>query len=129
MNKARADKEETRTEPYHGLNPSEVQVETFRTGPVNTSNNAVHATHLPSGIVVHYGDHRSLHKNRKGALRILAERVKAHHHMVKDIQEAEDERVLEMLASLYPLVHCADPLVFWGVISGNRPLHLEASND
>jgi ribosome-associated protein len=61
---------------------AECRVDTFRAGGpggqhANVTDSGVRLTHLPSGITVISRKHRSQHRNRKEALALLKERLKA----------------------------------------------------
>ncbi len=62
------------------LNMNEVRIDVFRSGgsggqSVNTTDSAVRATHLPTGMVVVNQDQKSQLKNKEKALRILTGRI------------------------------------------------------
>lgn len=65
------------------LPASEIRIDTFRASGaggqhVNTTDSAVRATHVPTGIVAQSQSSRSQHANRAAALALLEARVAAH---------------------------------------------------
>ena len=77
------------------INPSDLRIDTMRAGGaggqhVNKTESAVRITHIPTNTVVVCMDHKSQHKNRASAMRILRSRL----------YEAERERVHAERAAL-----------------------------
>src|SRR5882762_2398293 len=87
-----AEIEETSSEIV--LPPSELQVDTFRSGGkggqnVNKVETAVRITHLPTGLVVASQSQRSQHQNRATAMKLLVSKIYAQR---QDAQKTEMER-------------------------------------
>jgi peptide chain release factor 2 len=87
-----AEIEETSSEIV--LPPSELQVDTFRSGGkggqnVNKVETAVRITHLPTGLIAASQSQRSQHQNRATAMRMLVSKIYAKR---LDEQKAEMER-------------------------------------
>jgi peptide chain release factor 2 len=87
-----AEIEETSSEIV--LPPSELQVDTFRSGGkggqnVNKVETAVRITHLPTGLVAASQNQRSQHQNRATAMKLLLSKIYAQR---QDAQKAEMER-------------------------------------
>jgi peptide chain release factor 2 len=87
-----AEIEETSSEIV--LPPSELQVDTFRSGGkggqnVNKVETAVRITHLPTGLVAASQNQRSQHQNRATAMKLLVSKIYAQR---QDAQKTEMER-------------------------------------
>ena len=61
---------------------------------VNTTESAVRAVHLPTGIKAEIQDERSQHKNRAKALRVLAHRVNAAERERSEAARSAEKRAL-----------------------------------
>ena len=86
------------------LADKELRIDVFRSsGPggqsVNTTDSAVRATHLPTGLVVTCQDEKSQHKNKAKALKILRARL---------LERARHEQQSEIAASRRAMVGSGD---------------------
>jgi len=82
------------------LKPSEVKIDTFRASGaggqhVNTTDSAVRATHIPTGIVVECQDGRSQLKNKEQALKVLGAKI-YEMELEKQRAEVDGERKLQV---------------------------------
>lgn len=80
-----------------GIKPSDLRIDTFRSSGaggqhVNTTDSAVRATHLPTGIVAESQNDRSQHRNRERALAMLAARVNDHFRRIHDAEQEDSRR-------------------------------------
>ncbi len=89
---------EVEEEEFH-LNLDDVKMDTFRAKGaggqhVNTTDSAVRATHLPTGITAQCQNDRSQHSNRAHAIRILQARVAEHYRkeQEKELEEIRGEQ-------------------------------------
>ena len=93
------------------LDQTEVRFDTFRAGGPggqhqNTTDSAVRATHLPSGIAVVVRDQRSQHRNKQVALKRLSEQLMIQQTLTSALARREENLLHHQLERGNPVRQC-----------------------
>lgn len=90
------------------LDQADIRFDTFRAGGPggqhqNTTDSAVRATHLHSGIAVVVRDQRSQHRNKQVAMKRLAEQLMIQQTLTNDLVRREENRLHHQLERGNPI--------------------------